>query len=110
MERKMSDEEYLRMTGSFGGMDVDVFDGTFQKPVLVNGEARFDVMDRKGRKMTLQYKKGRIGTTGDDGIVNWFERKASREVAALFLCLDFQGRRGICHCEAFRGDLRGICP
>lgn len=47
--------------------------GTFQKPVLVNGEARFDVMDRKGRKMTLQYKKGRIGTTGDDGIVNRFE-------------------------------------
>ena len=64
---------HLRMTGSFGGMDVDVFDGTFQKPVLVNGEARFDVMDRKGRKMTLRYKKGRIGTTGDDGIVNWFE-------------------------------------
>ena len=25
------------------------------------------------RKMTLQYKKGRNGTTGDDGIVNWFE-------------------------------------
>ena len=25
------------------------------------------------RKMTLQYKKGHIGTTGDYGIVNWFE-------------------------------------
>ena len=55
------------------GVSEAVDEGTFQKPVLVNGEARFDVMDGKGRKMTLQYKKGRIGTTGDDGIVNWFE-------------------------------------
>ena len=92
MERKMSDEEYLRLSmkarrGSLTVEEhqasvrfmpevedgVEVRAGTFQEPVLVNGEARFDVMDRKGRKMTLQYKKGRIGTTGDDGIVNWFE-------------------------------------